>query len=149
MRRIVLGVDENGCSCIAEQSEMVGAPISALAGTSTVKLFSTNQSPPPPVAKGHGRFIPDGLPPGHVNWYMIEHAPRGADQENKAQTALHHRDVIDLILIIDGSASLLLDDGAYPVSAGDCIVMEGTDHGFRPGTGGCRLMAYAIGAQRR
>jgi hypothetical protein len=148
MRLLILGVDAQGRSCVVEQRDVVTSPISGLVGSSIAKLFSIDQSPPPPVVKGFGKYLPNALPPGHVSWYVIDHAPRVSDDEHSAATELHYRDAVDLVFILEGGGDMLLDDGAHPVVAGDCIVMEGTDHGLRPGNAGCRLMAFAIGAQR-
>jgi mannose-6-phosphate isomerase-like protein (cupin superfamily) len=58
---------------------------------------------------------------------------------------MHYRNAIDLIMILQGGAELILGDGGHPVEAGDCIVMPGSDHGLRAGPNGCRLMSFAIG----
>ena len=144
MRLLVLGLDENGRSCIASETEVVPAPIAGLSGLATAALFSTDQSPPPPCPPGLGTRVPAALSPGCVKWYIIDHAPASPD-EHTAGTELHHRDAIDLIVMLAGSGDFLLADGAHPVSAGDCIVMAGIDHGLRAGPDGCRVMSFAIG----
>ncbi len=50
--------------------------------------------------------------------------------------------------MLEGSAEMLLADGAHTVRAGDCIVMPGSDHGLRTGPEGCRLMAFELGTPR-
>jgi uncharacterized cupin superfamily protein len=59
---------------------------------------------------------------------------------------LHHRNAIDLVVILDGDGELMLGDGPHPVRTGDCVVMAGLDHALHPGPGGCCLMSFAIGA---
>jgi mannose-6-phosphate isomerase-like protein (cupin superfamily) len=145
VRRLVLSVDEGGRSCIAESDAVADCAIEGVPHASIARLFAIDQSPPPPTPKGLGRYRPGVLPPGHLDWYVIEHAPRGADQPPPRD--LHYRDVVDLILIIEGAAQLILGDGPHEVRAGDCIVMAGAEHAFQPAAGGCRLMGLAIGAQ--
>ncbi|WP_218151499.1 hypothetical protein [Novosphingobium sp. CF614] len=126
---------------------MATSAIEGFERASIARLFAIDQSPPPPVAKGLGRYRPGVLPPGHLDWYVIDHAPRDEDLPMPQAKDLHYRDVVDLILIVEGSAQLVLGDGAHQVRSGDCIVMAGTEHAFRPDAGGCRLMGLAIGAQ--
>jgi mannose-6-phosphate isomerase-like protein (cupin superfamily) len=147
MRRLVLGVDASGRSCIAESGALASRPIHGLPGASIANLFSTDESPPPPVVKGLGRHRPGVLPPGHVDWYVINHEARGGDRAPAPHRDMHYRDVVDLLLIVEGSAQMMLGDGAHRVGEGDCIVMAGTEHAFQPDAGGCRLIGFAIGAQ--
>jgi mannose-6-phosphate isomerase-like protein (cupin superfamily) len=148
MRLIVLGIDASGASCVTEQKELAMSPIPGISGSSIAKLFSTDQSPPPPRVPGQGKFNGGGLAPGLLSWYVINHEPVSGDHVSAA-TELHHRDAIDLIMIMDGGGDMMLGTGAFPVTAGDCIVMYGIDHGLRPGPQGARLMAFAIGSTPR
>jgi hypothetical protein len=146
VRLLTVGVDEGGRSCLSEVREIVPSAIDGLPGSSMASLFSTFKSPPPPSPPGLGSFIEDRLGPGLVSWYVIEHAPRGTSpDEQTPATALHWRNAIDLVFVLEGGGKMILGDGAHPVSSGDCIVMAGSDHGLRPDPGGCRLMAFAIG----
>jgi hypothetical protein len=144
VRLLVLGLDEQGRSCVASETEVAPAPIEGLPGVTTASLFSTDQSPPPPCPPGLGTHSPNAIAPGCVHWYIVDHAPARPD-ERTAGTELHHRDAIDLVLMLEGSGDFLLADGAHPVRAGDCIVMAGIDHGLRAGPDGCRMMSFAIG----
>jgi hypothetical protein len=144
VRLIVLGLDEHGQSCVASATEIAPAPIEGLPGITSVSLFKTDQSPPPPCPPGLGTRVPNAIAPGCVNWYIVDHAPPPAD-EHHAGTELHHRDAIDLVVMLEGGGDFLLADGAHPVRAGDCIVMAGIDHGLRAGPDGCRMMSFAIG----
>ncbi len=144
MRLLVLGVDAHGSSCLTAMTEVVPRAVAGVPGVAVARLFSTDSSPPPPCPAGLGLATEDRLAPGLVQWYVVEHEPAAHD-ERSAATELHHRNAIDLVVVLDGSADLLLMDGAHPVSAGDCIVMAGIDHGMRAGIDGCRLMSFAIG----
>jgi mannose-6-phosphate isomerase-like protein (cupin superfamily) len=144
-RLLKLGVDSAGRSCIAHEGDIDARAVAPGAATTIASLFSIPQSPPPRTLPGQGRFRPDVLDPGHVSWYIVDHPPHTPDCPDLPPQDLHHRNVIDCLFIFEGSAQLVLGDGAHRVGAGDCIVMEGNDHAFRPDPGGCRLMAFAIG----
>lgn len=147
MRLLILGVDDSGRSCVARQSDSLDfSTIPGLAGSAIAWLYKTDTSPPVIGPSGHGEKYADNPPPGLVNWYTVRHEPDGPDEKETLATVLHHRNVIELIFIIEGGGDMMLGDGAHPVRAGDCIVMEGTSHGLRPGPQGCRLMVFAIGA---
>jgi mannose-6-phosphate isomerase-like protein (cupin superfamily) len=147
MRRLVLGVDDSGRSCISSSGAI---PASDLAGESTFTIrhiHAIDESPPAPVVKGLGRYRAGVLPPGHLDWYVIDHAPREEAESDQRPPDLHYRDVFDMIMVLKGSGRLILGDGVHAVRSGDCIVMAGTEHAFRPDHGGCRLMGLAIGTQ--
>ena len=144
-RLLVLGQDAEGRSCIVEERALVGTPIPEVEGTSFISLFKTNESPPPPCPPGLGTQAPDGLAPGHLHWYIVDHDPVETAEFHTPGTELHQRNALELVLIMTGGGEMLLDDGAHPVRAGDCIVMPGSSHGLLTGPEGCRLMAFAIG----
>ena len=144
MRLLVLGLDGDGRSCLAEETEVEFDAIEALPGASMATLFATEQSPPPPCQPGLETLVPDSIAPGLVRWFMINHEPRtSADDHRGAE--LHHRNAIDLVVVLEGDGELILGDGPHPVGTGDCIVMAGLDHTMRPGRNGCRLMSFAVG----
>jgi mannose-6-phosphate isomerase-like protein (cupin superfamily) len=145
MRRLVLGTDESGRSCVVESSIPRLQEIAGLAGTAIARLWSIDESPPAPVVKGLGRYRSDVMAPGHVNWSVIDHAPLDEGNERPRPKDMHYRDVIDFLLVMSGSGQLILGDGDHQVGEGDCIVMAGTEHAFHPDAGGCRLMGFAIG----
>jgi hypothetical protein len=144
MRLLVLGVDADGRSCIVEDNDAAPVAVDGVPGVSISSLFRTTQSPPPPCPPGLGTLLEDRLPPGCVHWYVVDHEPPDGPEEH-AGTELHRRNTIDLIVMLEGDAELILGDGSHPVHAGDCIVMAGIDHGLRTGPNGCRMMSFAIG----
>jgi len=127
-----------------EDREVHGDRIPAVPGVSMAKFFSIDQSPPPPCPPGLGTLA-GGPEPGFVEWHFIEYDPPTSPEEETAGTALHHRDAIDLVVIMSGGGEFILADGTHAVTEGDCIVMPGTDHGFRPGADGCRMLGFEIG----
>jgi mannose-6-phosphate isomerase-like protein (cupin superfamily) len=145
VRLLVTGLDETGGSCIVEEAEIEPSAIEGVPGTAVARLFETRQNPPPACQPGLGKRLEDRLAPGLVQWFVVSHQPLAGTHEQTPATELHHRNTIDLVVILDGSGELMLGDGPHPVRAGDCIVMPGTDHGLRPGADGCRVMSFAIG----
>jgi hypothetical protein len=146
VRLIVLGVDDAGQSCVASTTELAFTPIPNIPGVSHTSLYRTSESPPPPCPPpAQGKQIESTLPPGCVNWYIIDHEPP-TEHETHAGTELHGRNMIDLVVVLEGGGALILADGEHPVTAGDCIVMAGIEHGMRTGPEGSRLMSFAIGA---
>jgi hypothetical protein len=146
MRVLEVGVDGEGRSCLSEVRDVSSTAIEGLPGSAMASLFTTTECPPPPCPPGLGTFTEGRLGPGLVSWYIVEHAQRStAPDEHTAATALHWRNAIDLVFILEGGGQMMLGDGSHPVSAGDCIIMAGSDHGLRPNPEGCRLMAFAIG----
>jgi mannose-6-phosphate isomerase-like protein (cupin superfamily) len=145
VRLVVLGVDASGRSCVVQQSELPFAPIPGLPGSKHAKLFATDQSPPPPRPPGLGKCNADSLPPGYVTWYAIEHGAVESEAQRRPTPTLHHRNAIDMTIILEGGGDMLLGDGPFSVQAGDCIVMHGIDHALHPGVQGCRQLLFAIG----
>jgi mannose-6-phosphate isomerase-like protein (cupin superfamily) len=146
MRLLILGVDSTGRSCVTEQRETLDFKgIPGLSGSAIARMYSTDSSPPVVGPSGEGLKSPDNPPPGLVTWYTVTHEPYGPDKRETIATVLHHRNVLELIFIIEGGGDMILGDGPHRVLSGDCIVMAGTSHGLRPGSQGCRLMVFAIG----
>ena len=146
MRLLILGVDSSGQSCVTEQREALDFnDIPGLPGSSIARLFNTISSPPELGPPGEGEKASDNPPPGLVTWYTVTHKPYGPGDRETIATVLHHRNVLELIFIIEGGGDMILGDGPHRVEAGDCIVMGGTSHGLRPGPQGCRLMVFGIG----
>lgn len=147
MRLLVVGVDAQGRSCVTRQHDPLDFnAIPGHAGTSIASLFASGKAPPEVGPSGEGRKDPDSLAPGLVSWFVINHEPYAPGERYAVAPQLHHRRVIDMICIIEGGGEMMLGDGGHPVSAGDCVLMEGTSHALWPGPQGCRLIAFALGA---
>jgi mannose-6-phosphate isomerase-like protein (cupin superfamily) len=143
---IVLGVDDQGRSCVVEKSGLDRQAVAPGASVTRANLATIEKVPPPPVPVGLSRFRPNVLEPGQVTWSVIDHPPRDPDIAPPAAPDMHWRDVVDFLFVVQGSGTLTLGVGSEAVKAGDCIVMAGSDHGFRADAGGCQLMSFAIGA---
>jgi mannose-6-phosphate isomerase-like protein (cupin superfamily) len=62
---------------------------------------------------------------------------------------MHHTDSVDFDAIIAGSMDLELDDGIHHLGPGDCVVMNGVDHGWSAGPEGCTALIVSIGSPSR
>jgi hypothetical protein len=148
MRNLVTGIDASGRSCVAEAREIVGDPVDGYSGMSVATLFRTEQSPPPARPPALAGAVDVQLPPGWVRWMIVEHAPRTIHTGPTAATEMHHTDTLDFVYVQEGSAELLLQDGAHDVGAGDHIVTTGVDHAWHAGEHGCRLAVVSIGTPK-
>jgi quercetin dioxygenase-like cupin family protein len=137
MRALIASVDDQGRSCIAREAELAfeyhaGGPM----GTSMVA--ATETCPPPAAPPGHAGRVDLGVPPGLVRWLVVDFPPGSS-------APLHHTDSVDLVFVFEGSADLILDDGAHPVGPGDCVMLKGVDHGWQAGPDGCRISSVVVG----
>jgi hypothetical protein len=148
MRLLVLGIDAQGRSCVSERHEQLDfGVIQGLPGTTIARLFATNESPPVCGASGEGVTGSNNSGPGLVSWFVINHEPYAPGERHTGSPELHYRNAIDMICLLEGSGDMFVGDGGHPVEAGDCILLPGTSHAFRPGPGGCRMMGFSIGGR--
>jgi quercetin dioxygenase-like cupin family protein len=76
---------------------------------------------------------------------VVDHQPHEVHAGPLTSTTMHYKDTLDLVLVQEGSADLVLDDGAHPVVAGDLVVMPGVDHAWKAGPDGCRVVVVSVG----
>ena len=145
MRSLITGIDEEGRSCIAEETEIAPAPVGGYASMKMAALFRTEQSPPPPRPEALAETVDVQLPPGLVRWMVVVHEPH---QGETGATTMHHTDTLDFIYVQEGSAEFVLQDGVHQVAAGDHIVTTGVDHAWRSGPDGARLLVVSIGTPK-
>ncbi len=89
------------------------------------------------------------MDPGIVRWQVVDHPPHDDEIEPPGNEVMHHTDAIDLVLVMEGSGLLVLDDGAHEIMAGDFVIMPGNDHALKPGPEGLRMMSVKIGLPPR
>jgi len=145
VRRLLTGVDDEGRSCLVETTEVVPVGVGDDHGVNVARVHATSESPPPQRPPGQGALVPVSLDPGVLRWIVVEHEPFDESDGPTTASTLHHTDALDLVFVHEGSADLLLEDGAHPVESGDLIVMPGVDHAMRAGPGGCRLVVVSVG----
>ncbi len=144
MRKLITGVDAAGRSCIVDETELTPEPAGGH-GVSVARVFATTESPPPPRPAGLAERVDVALAPGLVRWMVVDHGPHDSQDGPVTSTTMHHSDAIDLVFVQDGSADLVLQDGAHEVTVGDLIVMPGVDHAWKAGPEGCRLVVVKVG----
>jgi hypothetical protein len=145
VRLLTIAVDDEGRSRLASTEEVMTAPPPGFEFPLIARLFATTESPPPPRTASSAHHIDTGLPPGHVRWMVIDHAPFDPSRGENHTSVLHTSDAIDLVYVVSGAAEFILDDGVHAIGAGDCIAMHGVSHGQRAGAEGCRMLTVQIG----
>jgi mannose-6-phosphate isomerase-like protein (cupin superfamily) len=145
MRLLKTAMDEQGRSYLESADEIEPAALPGMDTPLVAALFRTDQTPPPPRSPSPAHHIDVGLPPGYVRWMLIDHVPFDPAKGENHTSILHTTDAVDLVYVISGSATFLLDDGEHEIGPGDCIVMAGVPHGQRGGPEGCRMISVAVG----
>jgi mannose-6-phosphate isomerase-like protein (cupin superfamily) len=148
VRSLITGVDSDGRSCVLREADVVPAEAAGGHGVRVARVYATTESPPAARPLGLGETIDVQLAPGVVRWMVVDHPPAGAHSGPVTSTTMHHSDAVDLVFVQQGTAELVLQDGAHPVRAGDCVVTPGVDHAWRAGPAGCRLVVLSVGMTR-
>ena len=144
MRVLVTGINPAGRSCVVEEHEVTPAAVGGMVGLRTARIWSADEGPQPrPQQAGH--FVDVKLAPGALRWIVVEHDPHDRGAAPTTASTMHHSDTLDLIVVLEGSTRLVLDDDARELGPGDCVVMTGVDHALEAGADGCRMMSFAVG----
>jgi len=136
MRQIVTGVDANGRSCVVAEHVDGPAPAGDRVNVSTV--FQTPTSPAPPRPPGTSDLIDLKVPVG-IERFIIVQWPPGLTAR------MHYTDTIDVDTVLEGSVSIILDDGPHRLEAGDTVVVNGVDHGWEAGPSGATVSVVLLG----
>lgn len=141
MQHVVIGVDDEGRSCVVETR----APITDRAidaGGAMIDQLCAIAPAPFDVAvprRAPGEATLDlGFGPGEVKWIMGYLLPG-------AEPYLHRTDTIDLQHVLEGDVVLHLEVGSIALRAGDTVVIPGLVHGWAPGPRGCVLSGIGLG----
>ncbi len=145
MRRLTLGVDGEGRSCVVDVADLTPAPVPGAHGVNVARVHATAESPPPSRLPALGELVDTSLAPGLLRWLVVEHPPPDGREGPTTSTTIHHSNTLDLVFVHEGSGDLVLQDGLHPVVAGDCIVMPGVDHAMKTGPDGIRLLVVTVG----
>lgn len=135
MQLIVAG-ERDGRSCVIDRVEWEHDPASA--DVTATSVADIQVAEPAIRPNGSSEYRDYGIPVGTARWHRVRFPP---NQER----ALHYTNTIDTMTIIDGSLHLLLDDGEHELLAGDCILIQGVDHGWRIGPEGCTVSNILFG----
>jgi len=86
-----------------------------------------------PATEADGTLQP---PPGGSRWrvFAIPTAARmrelvGGGPDDGAY--FHQTDTVDLVYVLEGEVTLVLDDGEVKLQPGDCVVQQQTNHAWR------------------
>ncbi len=145
MRRIITGVDEQGRSCVLEDDDVSPAVFEGILGVRSGTLWATETSPPPSAPEQVGEYRDLRLTPGQLRWIVVDHDPPQGGSGPEICTVLHHQDALELVFIVSGSTTLVVDTDERALRGGDCVVLPGVDHAFETGVDGCRMLAVAVG----
>ena len=169
MRRVITGENEDGRSVVVidgPPSGEVGA--AGLGGLYEIWHEAVSGALNPREATDRGETIPI-LAPGKgkvkVRWFVIEPPPPGvpleaikaaarerfrgfgAEHELRDQDrhpAMHQTETLDIICLISGEASLILDDTETRLSPGQIVIQRATSHAWTAHGGPALLLAVLI-----
>jgi mannose-6-phosphate isomerase-like protein (cupin superfamily) len=149
MKKYITGVDAKGRSCIIEESEVTPASPPGVDYVRFASLFTIDQSPPPVPPAQAGDRVDTGLTPGHVRCTVVEHPPHREGDPPSVATTMHHSDTIDVVVVLEGSAIVVLDEDERELHPGDVLVFTGVDHAMKGGPAGSKILAFAVGTPPR
>lgn len=169
MRRIVTGDDANGRSTIiidGPPSGGIGDP--NLGGLSEIWHEAVSGAIDPKETSDRGETT-SILSPSHgnvkVRWFMIQPPPPGVPAEALAAAArerfadfgaahelrdqsrhpaMHQTQTLDIICLISGEASLVLDNVETRIKPGQIVIQRGTSHGWTAHNGPALFLAVLI-----
>jgi hypothetical protein len=172
MRRVITGDDENGRSLIivdGPPSGQFGDP--NLGGLFEIwhEAIAEKLDPRDAADRGDSKAIlsPD-LGKVKVRWFVIAPAPDdvpreainalvregfaefgGADHitDQSRHPAMHRTDTLDIICLISGDASLVLDHSETRLKPGQIVIQRGTSHGWTAHGGPALFLAVLIDRQ--
>jgi len=133
MRQLITGVDEKGRSCVVAEH-----PLGDLPERSPMLTTFTSPSDPMPRPPGTGESVDLQVPPGVTKLAM-------ARWTSDFAYGMHHTDTIDFDTILEGSATLVLDDGPHLLERGDVAVVTGVDHAWQAGPEGTTISFVFLG----
>ena len=136
MRQILTGVDADGRSCVV--AELVNGPEPPAGRVNVTTVFQTPTSPAPPRPPGHSNLIDQYVAVG-IERFIIVQWPPGLTAR------MHYTDTIDVDTVLEGSVSIILDDGPHWLDVGDTVVVNGVDHGWEAGPSGATVSVVLLG----
>lgn len=169
MRRVVTGDDASGRSLIVVDgppSGEIGAP--GLGGLYEIWHEAARGALDPKDARDHGEQTPILSPAAgnvKVRWFVIEPPPEGVPREainaaarerfaqfgaanhlrdQSRHPAMHQTDTLDIICLISGDASLILDTGETRLKPGQIVIQRGVSHAWAAHGGPALFLAVLI-----
>jgi mannose-6-phosphate isomerase-like protein (cupin superfamily) len=147
LTKLITGVNAEGKSCIIEEEVLEPATVAGMTDVAVASLFRTQETPPPVGPPQFGHLIDTHLPPGHVSWSVVQHAPRELGDDATASSTMHYSHSLDMMLVVAGSTTMVLDTVERELLPGDCVVMNGIDHAMVAGPQGSTMLVAKVGTQ--
>lgn len=172
MRRIITGNGEDGRSLViidGPPSGEIGAP--ELGGLFEIWHEALDETLDPTETRDRGETRPVLSPAaGHVKvrWFVISPTPEGAPpdmvkalarqrfadfeaedhlRDQDRHPAMHQTDTLDIICLISGEASLILDDSETRLKPGQIVIQRGVSHAWTAHGGPALFLAVLIDRQ--
>jgi hypothetical protein len=168
MRRVVTGDGADVRSLVivdGPPSGELGAP--GLGGLYEIwhEVLAETLDPRDARDRGETQAILSPAPGGvKVRWFVIEPPPAATSERLKTAArerfaqfgalehlrdqdrhpAMHQTDTLDIICLISGDASLILDDGETRLKPGQIVIQRGTSHGWTAHGGPALFLAVLI-----
>lgn len=169
LRRVITGEAEHGRSLVVVE----GPPAGKLAAPGMGGLFeiwheTLADAMDPRDGRDRGEATPVLSPDAgcvKVRWFAIEPPPEGAPAEalkaaararfeqfgaadhlrdQDRHPAMHQTDTIDIICLLAGEASLILDDSETRLKPGDVVIQRGVSHAWTAHGGRALFLAVLI-----
>ena len=161
IRRVVTGQLANGTSVFVSDAVLADDQFGQLWGSDDAVALPTDGTPPSwsgffPPARGF-RFLVWTLPAGPIAAEpgaldaVNEKFPGLLDAMEIEHPGMHTTDTIDFDIVLSGEVYLELDDGAeVKLSAGECVIQNGTRHAWHNrGDEPATVATALVGAPRR
>ena len=143
VRRVVTGIDAHGRHVITDDG---AAPNTIVTDTVSVSEVLWLDGPQPSIAddpdNAAGGFALEP-PPGGASARIIRMPgiPAGADPDSTwlrvkgdsdSTPGMHATDTLDLMVVLEGSVVMGLEDGERVIGPGEFVIQRGTQHRWRP-----------------
>jgi len=149
IRRVVIGLNARGRSYVASDGEVAARP-------EGLNLWSTTLEEPlgsdpgtlslplnPPSGGTYWRVV--DIPPYEILREFLERGLPGHDEQG-----FHCTNTVDYVLVLEGTITLVLDEGSVLLNPGDCVVQRQTNHVWRnDGKSPVRIICVSVGIEPR
>jgi hypothetical protein len=138
---LITGTDDHGRSCVVRETTVPEPKRTR----DRWAIHTIGQVPEQGRPPGRGEDRDLGVGTGQLVWVLSRRLPDPPGQP--AQEDHHHTDTTDMGLLLQGSVTLVLDDGDHDMVPGDAVVINGVDHHWRAGPEGYTLSWVIVGRQ--
>ena len=135
MRQLITGIDADGRSCVV--TEHVIEPKTG-DKSRNIDSFITTENPAPPRPPSNGEFVDLGVPVGTMRMMLTQWT-------SDFSYGMHHTDTIDFDAVLEGSCTLILEDGPHMLEPGNIAVIMGVDHAWEAGPEGTTIRFIFLG----